>query len=214
MHTGWSWRFYGARIAAVNDDGTYFVEYDDGDIDRNISGRHIRRVFDTDDYELHEIHNSARGFTHVNVQEGDGSWVPIDIYKSNDQENGVILSFGKGKFEGLTGGYTLIDGKLRDGDGDEIKYEIPEPVNDGEDSNTPWVKDKQKEGNNDSAAKDYHSSPTRPIKQTSGASPQVNVVAINERIDYLFHTDGQRTWYSGTVRKGSPYRDWFKVIIH
>ena len=214
MCTGsWSWKFYRARIAAVNNDGTYRVRFDDGDVGDNIPERYIRRVFDTNDYELHEIHKSVHGFTHVDVQEDDGSWVPIDIYRSNNCENGVILSFGKGKFEGLTGGYTLIDGKLRDADGDEIKYKIPAPVKNETNWNKSCVKYEQEAQSNGRAVSGYKPSATQSIKQTSRASPRKNAVAINERIEYLFAINGQRSWFSGIVRNKTRFRDWFKVTI-
>ena len=181
----WSWKFYDAHITAVHADGTYTVLFSDGDTSTHVPPRHIRLVFDTNDYKLHEIHQSQHdGFTHVNVQEEDGSWVPIDIYRSNESENGVILSFGKGKFEGLSGGYTLINGKLRDGDGEEIKYEIPMP-----DGDIPFADNEHKET----------------------TSLWGRAVTINERIDYLFTIDGKTAWYSGIVRRETRSRNWFKV---
>ena len=195
----WSWKFYGAEISAVHDDGTYSVQFDDGDSATNVPKAQIRRVFHMGDHELHEIHTSADGCARINVQEPDGSWVPIHIYRSGRQKDEVILSFGKGKFEGLNGGYTLIYGKLRDADGDEINYEVLAPGDKGKSEVAPLI---------ERTPKDPHAQSIKTKRTLSRRRAVVN----NERIDYLLKVAGQPKWSPGFVQRETQERDWFKVI--
>jgi len=62
------------------------------------------------------------------VQEDDGKWRAVTIYRQKRDPERVVIFFGGSEYEGLTDKYTFDEedeqGKrvLRDGDGDEIKH--------------------------------------------------------------------------------------------
>lgn len=83
-------------------------------------------------YEEHK-HKHKKGFHFKNkdfemdrsealeVQEEDGSWRHCTLYYMSESEI-VVLWFGKDEYEGLQGDYRIVDGKLLDGDKDEVPY--------------------------------------------------------------------------------------------
>jgi len=83
-------------------------------------------------YENHK-HKHKKGFHFKNkdfemdrsealeVEEEDGSWRHCTLYYMSESEI-VVLWFGKDEYEGLQGDYRIVDGKLLDGDKDEVPY--------------------------------------------------------------------------------------------
>lgn len=70
--------------------------------------------FKNDDFEMDRAEA-------LETEEEDGTWRPCSLYHMRDSEI-VVLWFGKEEYEGLCGGYRIVNGKILDGDGDEIKY--------------------------------------------------------------------------------------------
>ena len=59
----------------------------------------------------------------IEVQEEDGTWREAVLYPYKHGKE-IVLWFGEEEYEGLGGGYRVVDGVIYDGDGEEIPYRL------------------------------------------------------------------------------------------
>ena len=61
----------------------------------------------------------------IEIQEDDGSWVEVVIYRHKVDSNICCVYFGHGEYEGFpSDAYSFDNEVLRDNDGDDVVYRL------------------------------------------------------------------------------------------